>query len=119
MKKYLQTKINEIADLIASAKKSILEQVTEGKFHSLKELSERIRLLEERRNEFTKDIVKNLTVDEVIEIAERKNYDGDIISPFRKQDLEYNYKYSTKVFIYDRDKLVAKFGYSFKDIPVK
>ena len=120
MKKYLQTKLYEIVDKIEQVQKSILTKVAEGNFNNLKENSDHILRLEERRSELTKDIVINLSIEEVIEINERKDIFGNYIgSPFKKYALEYSYKSSTKVSISQRDFLVATFGYSFKDIPVK
>lgn len=120
MKKYLQDKLFNVVDAIEATKRSILQQVADGQFTHLKSHSDNIVRLQDRQDEFIRDIVVNLTVDEVIEINDRKNFMNEVLpSPFNLNRLYYHYKYSAKVSINDRDKLVNKFGYKFKDIPVK
>lgn len=125
MKTYFTDKLKEVNDRIKSTEKSIISGITgtgntARNMEGIVELSKRLIILKDNKKELTTDAVKYCTVDEIIEIGSLTNYIGDeTLNLLDKYSLESGYKYNSKaITIQERDKLVAKFGYSLKEAKV-
>lgn len=118
--KYLQKKLIKCFNKIDSLKNSIISQVGEGQFNSLKALYDSILIEEQNRKDLTKDLIDNASIAEVIEINTNKDIFGNPQAPlFKVSDLEYAYKYKDKaISLADRDLLIKTYGYRFKESKV-
>lgn len=118
--KYLQKKLIKCFNKIDSLKNSIISQVGEGQFNSLKALYDSILIEEQNRKDLTKDLIDNASIAEVIELNTNKDIFGNPQAPlFKVSDLEYAYKYKDKaISLADRDLLIKTYGYRFKESKV-
>jgi len=125
MKAYFTEKLKEVNERIKSTEKNIIGGITgtgnnSRTMEGIVELSKRLIALKDNKKELTTDAVKYCTVDEIIEIGSLTNYIGDeTLNLLDKYSLESGYKYNSKaITIQERDKLIAKFGYSLKEAKV-
>lgn len=121
MKQYFIDKLKHSLSKLESTQNSILKEVDEGNFRSLTELSNKALQHKQTIQDLVRDLPKYCNVDEVIEISNTKaNYSGDeLLLTKNIYDIEYAYRYNNKsISIPERERLIARFGYSLKEAKV-
>ena len=122
MKQYFIEKLTKSMSNIKTTEKHIIEAASKMEMSSLMKLPQRLQEERQRHAEWVNDLCTYCTVDEVLEVADLKDrYSNEPLSLLdNKYTLEYFYKYNNKgITISERDKLVQRFGYSFKEAKVK
>lgn len=120
MKEYFIEKLTKSIRAIKTTEKHIIEAATKMEMSSLVNLPLRLQEEKKRHSEWITDLCTYCTVDEVIEISNLKDrYSNEPLSLLDSYKLEYFYKYNNKgITISERNKLVERFGYSFKEAKV-
>ena len=121
MKNYFTDKLKKSKESINRLEKRIIEAATNMEMKALLELPKQLQTQREEHSEWNKDCAKYLSIDDLIEISNLTDkYSNESLNLINNRDIEYHFKYNSNgISITDRDKLIARFGYSLKEAKVK
>lgn len=125
MKQYFIDKLKDSVKHLEGLQKSIVEAAASLDLKKLMELPQVLTKAKEEYSTLVKDCVKYCTVDEVLEIADLKDWHGtttlNLLEVNGDYTVSYAYSYNKPdgVTLGERDRLVKRFGYRLKDIKVK
>ena len=110
MEKYFTEKLNNIQKNIDSVTKSIVEYAKDLDIKSIMLSTDKLQKLVLSQEEFTKDAVLNISVDDVIKLINAKVINLNKVT--------YIYKYDKAVTLAERQALLA-ISYKFNDVKIK
>ena len=121
MKNYFTDKLKKSKESINKLEKIIIDAALGLNMEILVKSPAILLDLRYKHSELTKDCAKYCTIDELIELSDLKDYySSDSLNLINSKDIEYYFKYESQgISTIERDKLIARFGYSLKEAKVK
>ena len=121
MKNYFIEKLTKSKKSINRLERKIIEAATDMEMKALLELPKQLQIQKEEHFEWIKDCSNYLSIDDLIEISNLTDeYSQEPLNLINNKEIKHHFKYNSNgISVTDRDKLIARFGYSLKEAKVK